>query len=97
MAGYKGEACSCRAATNRMTCQKCGATMRIVAVITTAQQHVIDRILIHLELSTEQPKATGPSKWLQILQAQEHERMYQIEAKFHPIVSRFKVIVWTIA
>ena len=60
-----------------LQCEKCGSTMRIISVITTVQQEVIDRILEHLGISTEPPRATGPPLWMQILEAQEHVQMYQ--------------------
>ena len=44
--------------------------MRIMSFITPSQSSVLHKILDHLGEESE-PRATGPPKWLQILQAQE--------------------------
>jgi hypothetical protein len=38
---------------------------------------VIDKILDHLGEPLDSPKATGPTLWVQILQAKEHMQEYQ--------------------
>jgi len=53
-----------------LRCESCGAEMKIVSFITPSQPEVLHKILDHLGEETE-PRATGPPKWLQILQAQE--------------------------
>jgi len=55
-----------------LRCAKCGAEMRIVAFITSAQQHIIDRILEHLKVHIVTPlsfgpvPSTGPPLWMQL-------------------------------
>ena len=51
--------------------------MKVIAFITTSQQNVIHKIIEHLGENAELPKATGPSLWLQILQAKEHVHLFQ--------------------
>ncbi len=55
-----------------LECPKCGDEMKIISFVTPAQPAVLQKILDHLGEDTERPCATGPPKWLQIIQAQEH-------------------------
>jgi len=53
-----------------LRCPKCGGQMSIISFITPAQQHVIDRILVHLNVEIVFAPSTGPPLWMQIRQAQ---------------------------
>ena len=46
-----------------MGCPKCGAEMKSLSCISTAQSEVLRRILDHLGLSTVVPRAHGPPGW----------------------------------
>ena len=46
--------------------------MRILAFITSTQQHVIDRILEHLKVDIVTPPSTGPPLWMQVRQAKSY-------------------------
>jgi hypothetical protein len=64
--------------TDPLECGHCGGQMKFVAVTTSSQPTVIDRLLTHLGLDSEDPTArqTGPPLWLQIAQAQSHLEAY---------------------
>ncbi len=55
-----------------LQCEKCGGEMKIISFITPSQPAVLHKILDHLGEQTKPLRATGPPKWLQILEAQAH-------------------------
>jgi len=57
-----------------LQCDRCGGQMKPVAFITPSQPAVIERILTHLGLQSDEAttRKTGPPLWLQIAQAQSY-------------------------
>ena len=54
-----------------LQCSRCGGQMKIISFVQPTQPAVIERILTHLGLWTDDgmPRSTGPPRWLQIEQA----------------------------